>query len=225
MKKLTIKDLIDFRSKSDGAKRTFVNNLKLDKEKEKTDGGGHYWVTSLSAISNAYRQNELKFIAEKVVELRKKIKEAEYDRTKIMFQRNNDILKKYEDFDLTVWQPKEISAFLSRRRANPIITIKGLQVQTTPHHVFTFKEDKIDVVGAIWFNASLDGYTHSDLGMFADVLYKYLKVNFSDNYIINPNYCLAVDVASCNGVNYSQIQKGEIHSPLNATLNEIGGLM
>ena len=61
--------------------------------------------------------------------------------------------------------------------------------------------------------------------MFADILYRYLKTHFSEDYKLNAKYCIAVDVFSNFEVNYSQLEKGEIPIILNSTLDEIKDLM
>jgi len=60
-------------------------------------------------------------------------------------------------------------------------------VQLVIHHVFAFGKDNAPEIGAIWFIAKLGGYPKEELGMFADVLYRYLKSNFGKEYDINPN--------------------------------------
>ena len=62
MKELSIKDIIDFRGKSDRSKKTFATNLKLETEKNETEGGGDYWVSCLSTISNSYKDNDSSLI-------------------------------------------------------------------------------------------------------------------------------------------------------------------
>lgn len=225
MKKLTIKTIIEFKGKSDTSKKRFAADLKIDKEKVDSDGGGDYWVTSLSALSNTYKQNNTKLIKRKKAELIEKRDNTENEKTKTMYQRNIDILFNYEDFDVRKWLPLQKIEFIKKQKANSILIIKEFQVQATPHHVFIFKKNETVEIGAIWFIAKLKGYTESDLGMFTDILYRYLKVNFSNDYVVNPDYCLAVDVVNCFDVNYSQIQKGEITPVLIPTINEIRRLM
>ena len=105
------------------------------------------------------------------------------------------------------------------------MTIKGLEVQAVPHHVFAFQKDDVEEIGAILFIAKLNGFKKDELGMFSDVLYRYLKTHYSKEYQLNPNYCIAVDVCNNLEVNYSQLEKGEIPMILNSTLDEIKKLM
>lgn len=225
MKKLSIKNIIEFRSKSDRSKRNFAIDMKLDKEKVNTDGGGDYWVSCLSAISNSYKSNDLQSIIDKREELEAKSEETEYNRTKTMYKRNIDILNNYDDFDFKNWRPSEKLKFLKKHKDDSILTIKGLQVQVTPNHVFTFQKEGIEEIGAIWFIAKLDGFRKDELGMFTDILYKYLNTHFSKDYTLNPKYCIAVDVFNNLDVEYSQIEKGEVPKILNVTLDEIKKLM
>lgn len=225
MKKLTIKRLVEFRSKSDKGKRTFVTRLKTDKPKLDLEGGGDYWVSCLSAISNSYRTNDLQVISKKKDELEDKLKGTPYSRTQTMYRRNIDLLSKFESFDLKRTRPSRKISFLKKHKTDSILTIKELQVEATPHHVFTFKRNDVDHIGAIWFIAKLDGFKSDELGMFADALYRYLDSGFSKDYRLDSKYCIAVDVFNSSMVSYSQLEKGNIPRILDQTLSEIKKLI
>ena len=98
MKKLSIKKLLEFRGKSEKGKKTFVENIKSSKVEVPAEGGGDYWITSLSAISNSYKKTDLSIVNEKIDELREKLGNTKHNITKNMYQRNIDILKKYKTF-------------------------------------------------------------------------------------------------------------------------------
>jgi hypothetical protein len=225
MKKLSIKNIVEFRGKSDRSKKYFATDLTIDKVKVDTEGGGDYWVSCLSAISNSFKSDDLKYIIDKRGEVEEKHGETKVKRTKTMYERNIDILYNYKDFDLKKWKPSKKIKLLKKNKDHSILTIKGLQVQATPHHVFTFQKNDVEEVGAIWFIAKLNGFKKDELGMFADILYRYLKTHFSKDYDLNPKYCIAVDVFKKFEVNYSQLEKGEISLILNPTLEEIKKLM
>ena len=59
MKKLSIKEIIEFSGKSDKSKKTFALNLKIDKQKKDSEGGGDYWISCLSAISSGFKDENL----------------------------------------------------------------------------------------------------------------------------------------------------------------------
>jgi hypothetical protein len=225
MRKLSIKEIIEFRRKSDKSKQTFVVNLKMPKEKKDTDGGGDYWVSCLSTISNGYRNNDHTIIIDKIHELEEKYERTDYKMTKDMYKRNIAILYKFEDFDFNKWIPSEECTIVKKHKSDFLLDINGLQIQAVPHHVFTFQNSKEEEIGAIWFIAKLKGYHIDELAMFTDILYRYLNKNFSKDYIINPKYCIAVDVVNVLDVNYSQILKGEIPLKLDSTIEEMKKLM
>lgn len=225
MKKLSIKDLIEFRNKSDRAKKNFAASLKFEKEKVEKSEGGNYWITSLSAISNSYRYNVLQHIKDKIDDLEEKVEETENERTKIMHQRNIDILYNFEDFDFKAWRPSKNLKVIKKNKADSILKLNGIQIQATPHHIFTFGKDEVKEIGGIWFIAKLSGYRKDELGMFVDIMHRYLNSNFSDEYTVNPKYCIAVDVVENFAVNYAQLQSGEIPEVLNVTINELKKLM
>ncbi len=142
-----------------------------------------------------------------------------------MYKRNIGILYNYEDFDLKKWKPSKKIKFLKKHKNDSILTIKALQVQVIPHHVFTFQKNDVEEIGAIWFVAKLNGFKKEELGMFTDILYRYLKNHFSKDYILNSKYCIAVDVFNNFEVSYLQLEKGEVQLTLNSTLDEIKKLM
>lgn len=225
MQKLSIKNIVGFRNKSDKAKKNFATALKLGKTAVETSGGGDYWVSSLSAISNCYKFNDLRHVTERRKELEEKYEETDYKRTKIMYKRNIDILYNYEDLDLKKWVPVKKLNFLRKHKDDFILTIKELQIKATPNHVFTFKIDDVEQVGAIWFIAKLNGFRKDELGMFTDILYCYLKTHFSEEFTINTKYCIAVDVFNDFDINYLQLEKREVPMILTSTINEIKKLM
>lgn len=225
MKNLSIKSVIEFKGKSDRGKKNFATALKKDKAKVDTEGGGNYWVSCLSAIHNSFKLDDLQSIINRRGELEEKYGETEHKRTKTMYKRNIDILYNYEDFDLKKWKPSKKINFLKKHKDDSILNIKGLQIQATPNHVFTFQKNDVEEIGAIWFIAKLNGFRKDELGMFADILHRYLKTHFSKEYNLNSKYCIAVDVFNNFEINYSQLEKGEIPLILNSTLDEIKKLM
>ena len=61
--------------------------------------------------------------------------------------------------------------------------------------------------------------------MFTDLLFRYLNNNFSNDYVVNPTYCVAIDVFSGKYVSYTNIQKGEIPILLDKTIDEINNII
>lgn len=225
MKKLSIKKLIEFRRKSDRSKRTFAQNLNLERIRKESNSGGDYWISSLSAISNSFKRNNLIFISDKVNELEEKFENTDFQRTKIMYGRNIEILYKYEVFDFGIWKPDGQLKYIKKHKSDFVFTINGLPIEAIPHHVFSFKNEERKEIGAIWFVAKLNGYRDVEVGVFADTLYRYLDINFSKDYIINQRFCIAVDVVNKIAVNYYQIKSGEVQTILENTIDEIKKLM
>lgn len=225
MRKLSVKDIVAFRNKSDKAKQNFASNIKVDKEKVQTDGGGDYWITCLSAIGNSYKLSDVQPIADKKAELEGKLETAENTKTKNMFKRNVKILANYENFDFARLMPPSDLIFLKKKKDDYILVIKGISVQVKPHYVFAFDNSGIQEVGSVWFIAKLNGFKIDELGMFTDILYKYLSIHFSEQYRINSEYCIAIDVFNCLEVNYSQLENNEVPKIFESTLNAIKALM
>lgn len=223
MKKITIKNLIDFRKKSDRSKVTFLNSLKTEKSVS-AEGGGDYWVSCVSAICNAFKRNDKRLLNEKVLEINEKLPHAAANITKTQYQRNIDILESFEDFDLDHVKPSSKIQILKKPKEKSIIEIDGLSIEAKPSHVFSFSENGSDEIGSIWFVAKLNGYDTNELGMFTDILYRYLDKHFSDKYFINKSFCIAVDVVSGREVRYTSLEDGSVPMLLEETIAQINKL-
>lgn len=224
MKKISVNNIIIFRQKPDKSRQTFLNYLRKQNLAPKTEGGGNYWVRSLSAISTAFKENNTASIKDKISEILNLFTPKLTKQTKDMYQRNLNILYNYEDFDFASWYPGDIT-ILSKTNKKSIIYLDTVPVQITPSHIYTFEKDAKKYVGAVWFVAKLEGYTEEELGMFAEALFIYLSNNFEQDYIISPENCLVVHVVDKKEVNYKMILDEEIPSLFDSTLKAIKKLI
>ncbi|MBI5541242.1 MAG: hypothetical protein HY951_14345 [Bacteroidia bacterium] len=220
MKKITVKKLIEFKRKSDKSKITFVNNLKKDK-KPKNDSGGDYWITSLSAISNSFKTENLKLLDEKIEELRDKIKLTNNKNVKDQFQRNINVLENFKDFDLKETKPKSKLNYIKKHLSDMIVNINGLPIESRPRFVYSYSGTKDEEIGGIWFVAKLKGYTKTELGMFAEMIFRYIEKIHSGKYFVNPEYCIAIDVTDGKAVKYQEIIDEKISSVIESTIDEL----
>ena len=225
MRKITIKSIIEFRDKSDSRKQRYAEDIKQVTNRENTEGGGDYWITALSSICNSYKSNDSRYVTDKICELEGKAEKSVWKLTKIMYQRNIAILRNFEDYNFDKWRPTKEMKFIKKNSSDSVLTVKGLQIQVSPHYVFSFTENEIEKIGAIWFIAKLGGYTKSELGMFTEILNRYLKSNFAKDYKLDPKYCIAVDVVKDFDVSYLQLQRGQIPAILETTLDDINSYM
>jgi len=221
MEKVTVKNLIEFRGKNDRTRITFVNNLKKEKKKSADSSGGDYWISSLSAIRNAFKYDNIDLLDEKIELLVNKIKVSETKRIKDQFQRNIDIINNFKDYDFECLKPSGDLTFLKQIKNQFILKIKGFPVESKPCHIFTFSENDSEEIGGVWFIAQLKGFKKSELGMFTDILYRYLEKHYSNRFYVNPKYCVAVDLYNAQEVNYEEIKNGEIPILIEQTLDKI----
>ncbi|MEC4004887.1 hypothetical protein OX283_009490 [Flavobacterium sp. SUN052] len=221
MKKITVKNLIDFRGKTDRTKITFVNNLKTEKIKSVDGSGGNYWASCLSAIRNAYKQNNLDLLDEKINVLADKINIYELKRTKDQFQKNIDLINNFKDFDMQLLKPNADLTFLKQPKNQSILDIKGLPIEAKPCHIFSFSENNSEEIGGIWFIAQKEGFKKSELGMFADILYRFLKKHYEKKFFVNPAYCIAVDLFNGQEANYGEIKNGNIPILIESTIHDL----
>lgn len=221
MKKITVKDLIKFRGKNERTKITFVNNLKVEKEKKVDGNGGDYWISCLWAIRNTFTSGDVSLLDDKIELLNDKIKVTEIERIKIQFQRNIDIINNFKDFNFDHLKPSTDLTFLKQQKHQTILEIKDLPVEAKPCHIFSFSKNKSEEIGGVWFVAQLDGYKKIELGMFADLLFRYLDKHYSKDFYVNPDFCIAVDLYNGQEINYTEIQKGEIPTIIDSTLEDL----
>lgn len=225
MKKISVKELVEFRRKSDRGKKTFVEKIKSNIIEAPAEGGGDYWISCLSAICNSYRNNDLNLIDDRVEDLVERLGNTNYNRTKNMYQQNISILQKYKNLDVQKLRPNGKLFFLNKSTGNPILTIKGLQIEAKPSLIYTLGKDGKEKVGAIWFIAKKDGYTHEEVGMFCDMLYRFLKHNFSKKYQVDSQFSTAVEMVSGRILSYSEVVSRSLSTELSSTLDEINRLM
>lgn len=215
--KLPIKKLVEFRRLSKGRRQTFAKALNV--EKEASSGGGDYWVRSLSTISNAFKANDNSLIRAKLEEVSYLYNAEQRSQTKTMYKRNIDILAKYQNFDFTNWRPSAELNFL--RKPQSILEMNGLPIQIRPQLIFSYGANNNQSVGGIWFLTWLKGYKREDLGIYSEALFRYLSSYYSEDYIVNPAACMAVDVSQMMVISYSKIVDGEIPSLLDASIAKI----
>ena len=68
MKKINIKDLIEFRRRSDKRRYAFVSKLETsnDNDTDISEGGRDYWVRSITALSRAFKENDNSIISDRI---------------------------------------------------------------------------------------------------------------------------------------------------------------
>ncbi len=223
MKKLSVKNIIEFRNRSIKTRLGFLNSLQKEKEKKNPDegGGGDYWVSCLSAINNVFFSNNKALLDEKIDQLIDKIEETDFKGTKDRWQANIDILHSFQEFDYDSIKPNSELTYHKKPDAIAVLTIQGIPVEAKPQFVFSFTNKKVQEIGAVWFIIKKGGYKESELGIFSDMIYRYLTRNHSENFAVNTNYCIAVDVYNSRFVSYSNLINGDIAFLLDSTIDEI----
>lgn len=228
MQKLTIKTIAEFRSKGDKGKFGFVSRLNRPpkpKDPEVEESGGDYWVTSISALINSFKENDISHATDKISELHGKRSKSSRKQTKDMYTRNMNILSQYTNADLKKWRPTKQLEFPRTPKRKALFAFKGFDVQVDISHIFTFNKDGFEQVGCTWFVAKLNGFQPIELGMFASLMYRYLEARFAKTHKINPEYCIAIDAFRKAEVSYAQLEKKEIADVLEPTLEEIRKLL
>jgi hypothetical protein len=227
MQKISIKELIDFRRKpTDSGRRNLAYKLKNREAKERTSddensSGGDYWVTSTSCIYNVFKHNKNEFYDNKIDELNAKRENAEVKRTKSMHQRNIDILVNFKDFQFNEFRPFKILKFVTVQKAHKIINVDNFPIYVNPSLLFCHERNGKNELGAIWLVPQLNGYKKDELGMFCEILHDFLIKNYSNEYQISDDLCVAIDTYNAQKVIYQELINS--HAPLliKKTLEEI----
>lgn len=224
MQKITIKELVDFRRKLDRTRKNFAHKLKTRQVKEKIKedtGGGDYWITSTSTIYNVYKHDNTDFYDIKIDELLEKHEATEDLRIKSMYQRNSNILHSFREFDFSDLRPESIQTFETVPKPIKILTLDGFPLYLNPGLLFSFEKNGKNELGALWLIPQIDGFKKSELGMFCEVLYRFLIKNYSNQYQISEDFCIAIDTYNAQKVSYKELVNGEFPFLIDNTLSEI----
>lgn len=218
--KLALKKLVEFGRLSEKRQANFANQLKVPKVPKSTENGGDYWKRSVSGLSNAYKDNNIERITEKIEAVVGVYQSTTNKLTKKMYERNLEILHNYRDYDFTKLRPLGELKFLSKSKE--LLTIDNVPLQILPNHVFTFENaESIRKVGAIWFVAWLESFSKEDLGVYAEAQFNYLSNVYAEQYEVDPRYCLTVDILTMEAVSYQDILQGKIKSLLQSSIDSL----
>lgn len=224
MKAISIKDLVDFKRRSERSKKTFVTNLKKEDGMSDTGSGMDYWSSGVSAISKSFKGNTLQPLFDKKSELLKKYESEFYEPSKIMYKKNIEIIETYSEMNSKIWKPDINVTFEAVSTSNFIMNVEGIDIKMRPSVIFTFSLDGKKQVGGVWFVSQKNGFNKNELGLFCDGLYRYLKINYSERYEINNSYCTSVDVLKGSEINYQDLLKANAGSILKSALAEMKSL-
>lgn len=226
MEKITVKELVEFREKiSDKSKKNFAHKLKFRKPKEKVngkkDGGGNYWSISNSCIQNVFKDNNEDYYDSKIEEAINWKETEERERFKVMYQRNIDILNSFKEFDILNLRPGIIQSFETIHKDQKIINISNFPIYINPNLVFSFERKGKKEIGAFILISQLDGYKKSQLGMFCEILYKFLTTNFSKDYQVAEDYCIAIDTCLSQTITYAELSNGTYPLLISSTIEDL----
>lgn len=228
MQRIKINELIAFRRKqSDRSKRTFANKLRNRKLKIKTkaeidaEDPRNYWVFSNSTIYNAYKFGSDEYYDPKIDELTEKmlkpgIKSTVYQ----MYNRNKDILLNFKEFQLNDLRPEN---FVRQgvQKDFKVLTVNEFPLYVNPSLVFSHSRDGKKEIGSLWLTPQVDGFRKSELGIFCEVLYRFLEKNYSENFKISTDYCIVIDTVNAQAITCQDLVEGKSPFLLDKTINEI----
>ena len=223
MKEISVKDLIDFRRKSDRSKETFIQKLNYSAGGEiEPASGGDYWVRSLTALSRAFKEGDNSIIVERIKNILEDYQPNMSDKTKTMYDRNLQILYNYEDFDFGELKPTNEIVILEKLRKKGVLSMQGLPVKVLLHQLYSFEnEEGNDSLGCVLFLAKLQPYQPTELGIFAEAVFNFLNANYAEKFTISPEDIRILDVMTGTKISYQNVLDGAVPSLLSSTLDEI----
>ncbi|WP_192822787.1 hypothetical protein [Rufibacter sp. LB8] len=224
MHRITIKELVEFRRRSDKSKKNFALKLRTRQAKEKAeddDSGGDYWISSTSCIQNVFKSDNPELFDNKIDELQAKLAATKNNGTKSMYQRNIDILTNFKDFEFTDLKPGIGLKYETLPSFQKILTIDGYPLYVNPSLLFSFNHNGKREIGALWLVAQINGFRKNELGIFCETLYRHLVDNYASKYQISENHCIVIDTYSVQKVAYSEFTKGSLSPLLDNTIAEI----
>jgi hypothetical protein len=227
MERIKVNEIVDFRRKiTDKSRKNFANKLKTrvpkikaesDEEEEPRD----YWVFSTSCIYQAYKNASDKFYDPKIEELELKMSKPDLKSTVLlMYQRNRDILINFKEFELNSLRPIEIQRQGVQTEFRTI-TLTDFPLFVRPTIVFSHQRNGKNEIGALWLAPQVEGFKKSELGIFCEVLHRFLLKNYSNDYQISPDYCIAIDTFNAQSITYSDLLNGDIPFLLDETLHQM----
>lgn len=226
MQSIKIKELVEFKRKSDKSRKSFAFRLKTREIKEKIkddEKGGDYWISSTSTIYNVFKQNNNDFYDSKIDELLFKYNNVENLRTKNMYLRNSNLLLRFKDFDLNELKPTLNLKFESIPKSYKLLNINDFPLYINPSLVFSYEKNGKNEIGALWLIPQLNGFSKSELGMFSEVLYRFMIKNYSSKFQISEDFCIAIDTFNAQKVTYRELLNNDIPFLINKTIAEIKG--
>jgi hypothetical protein len=229
MEKITIKELIEFRGRQSGKlKNNFAFKLKTRKPKEKLedakDSGGNYWAISTSSIYNTFKSGKDEYYDTKIDDVILRQANTDSEKDKVMYQRNLDVLNNFKEFDLHLLRPLDITNFETVHKEQKIILINSLPIYINPSLVFCFERNGKKEIGAIALIPQLGGYQKSQLGMFCEMLYKFLYKHYSSEFQIAEDFCIAIDTYNAQKIIYLELLTGKIPRLVDITVDELKSL-
>src|SRR5690606_2356372 len=125
-----------------------------------------------------------------------------------------------EDFDLDNLRPEKFTR-QGVQKEHKILTIDGFPLYIKPTIVFSFERNDKKEVGALWLAPQVDGFKKSELGIFCEALHRFLAKNYSDNFQISEDFCIAIDTFNAQSISYKDLTNGNTHLLLDSTINEM----
>ncbi|MBA4304443.1 MAG: hypothetical protein C0424_09485 [Sphingobacteriaceae bacterium] len=228
MYRISVKELIDFRRKTARTKKSMANSFKKRvapvKNPEVKGSGGDYWISCTSTIYDVIKQDDISQYDVKIEILKRKTEENQNERTKVMYQRNANILEKFKTFNLRKLKPSGKIEQLGLLKEMKIITINGVPIYVNPTLVFQFEEDDQLLIGAIWLIPQINGLNRDELTLCCETLYAFLKTHYSHTHLISELFCVVIDAFNAQHISYKKIRTNNYNLVLQETIDEIVSL-
>ncbi|MCB9246240.1 MAG: hypothetical protein H6606_07390 [Flavobacteriales bacterium] len=179
------------------------------------------WISALSAIRNYFKALDSMLVDEKLSDLDYKASCATRAQSKLMYQRNYELLENFNEFDLSSIRPEKISKILKQSKQNSIVQIASIPIYVKPCFIYTFHSNGGLQLGAMWFIARLDGYANNELALFCEALYAYTVKHYARNFSIDKSHVTAVDIHNAKSISYDRLSAKTAKLKLRTIINKL----
>lgn len=125
------------------------------------------------------------------------------------------------DIDLEDLKPKDEFKLKYVPKQLKVINVDDFPIFIDPNLLFSFENEGKNYIGAIWLVPQLNGFRKNELGMFCELLYKFLLKNFGNEYQVSENYCIVIDTFNAQIINYLDLLSSNIPFLVKKTLKEL----
>lgn len=227
---IKVNELIEFHRKVDGKSKNRLayklknRKKKIIEKKEGDNGGGNYWISSESCILNVFKTGNKELYDEKISYLEQKLTSCDDEKikTKTTLERNIQRVENFKEFDLTELKPiEDLKYNIPVKKEIKDFIYKELLIFVNPSTFYSYKKEGQDYIGALWLVSSKEGFKRSEIGVFCELLYHLISIEYGDKYNIEKDYCCVVDIYNASSISYNDLEIKKVFPLLESIISSL----